>query len=66
MMLDLIIQHHPTRFAQNAFYADGLKEVLTPNQREVDMRSRALFYLITLSNYQDYQEPCTRPVRTVL
>jgi len=43
MMLDLIIQHHPTRlFAQNAFYADGLKEVLTPNQREVNMRSRAL------------------------
>ena len=29
-------------FAQNAFCADGLKEVLTPNQREVNMRSRAL------------------------
>jgi len=43
MMLDMIIQHHPTRlFAQNAFCADGLKEVLTPYQREVNMRSRAL------------------------
>jgi len=30
------------RFAQNAFCADGLKEVLTPYQREVNMRSRAL------------------------
>ena len=29
-------------FAQNAFCADGLKEVLTPYQREVNMRSRAL------------------------
>jgi len=29
-------------FAQNAFCADELKEVLTPNQREVNMRSRAL------------------------
>jgi len=29
-------------FAQNAFCADGLKEVLTPHQREVNMRSRAL------------------------
>ncbi|HNQ43544.1 MAG TPA: hypothetical protein PKI59_03910, partial [Candidatus Cloacimonadota bacterium] len=28
--------------AQNAFFADGLKEVLTPYQREVNMRSRAL------------------------
>lgn len=32
----------PFLFAQNAFCADGLKEVLTPNQREVNMRSRAL------------------------
>ena len=32
----------PYWFAQNAFYADGLKEVLTPHQREVNMRSRAL------------------------
>lgn len=30
------------QFAQNAFCADGLKEVLTPNQREVNTRSRAL------------------------
>ena len=30
------------QFAQNAFCADGLKEVLTPHQREVNMRSRAL------------------------
>ena len=29
-------------FAQNAFCADGLKEVLTPHQREVNTRSRAL------------------------
>jgi len=29
-------------FAQNAFCADGLKEVLTPHQREVNMRPRAL------------------------
>jgi len=29
-------------FAQNAFCADELKEDLTPNQREVNMRSRAL------------------------
>jgi hypothetical protein len=28
-------------FAQNTFCADGLKEVLTPYQREVNMRSRA-------------------------
>ena len=33
---------HPFLFAQNAFCADGLKEVLTPHQREVNMRSRAL------------------------
>jgi hypothetical protein len=32
----------PFLFAQNAFCADGLKEVLTPYQREVNMRSRAL------------------------
>jgi len=29
-------------FAQNAFCAGGRKEVLTPHQREVKMRSRAL------------------------
>ncbi len=29
-------------FAQNVFCADGLEEVLTPNQREVNSRSRAL------------------------
>jgi len=29
-------------FARNAFCAEGLKEVLTPNQREVNMISRAL------------------------
>jgi hypothetical protein len=29
-------------FAQNVFCADGLEEVLTPDQREVNSRSRAL------------------------
>jgi hypothetical protein len=47
-------------FAQNAFCADGLKEVLTPYQREVNMRSSArqikttqYFTLYTSKNYRE-------------
>jgi len=35
-------------FAQNAICADGLKEVMTPHQQEVNMRSRAFLAAVRL------------------